>query len=119
MNQIYYATNTPNLMSVSSQRMEKFFKNLFLNEDIRYYRKDIFLISYAILSKTYILLIISLLFIYNQDTIVNFFPSIFEIIFDINKLKIIDLREYLLALIFYLVSINYMIRVIKNKADKT
>lgn len=109
-------TNTPNLMSVSSQRMKLFFRSLFLKQKIEFYRKDIFLISYAIISKIYIIGIILSLFVYNRNEIIRFLPKIYELIFNFNLKKIQDLQLYeiTIPLIFYIITINYMIKQIKN-----
>lgn len=114
-------TNTPNLMSVSSQRMKLFFKYFFLKKKNEFYRKDIFLISYAIISKIYIIGIVLTLFVYNRNEIISFLPKMYKLIFnfDLESVQDIQLYEITIPLIFYIITVKYAVKQIKNTAKKS
>lgn len=109
-------TNTPNLTSVSAERMKDFFNSFFSETEFMFVKKDFFLISYAILSQTFIIIIIFSLFVYNKDVIVNFLPKIIAIVKNLTLVDFysIELKEIAIPIIFYIIITNYIFKKIKS-----
>jgi putative peptide zinc metalloprotease protein len=113
------AIKTPNLRGFSN----KLLKSLIINKfQQKISKKEVFIILYAIISNSFILMLLFYLFVKNPNSLLTFPVDIYNYIGQIinqkRLFKIRDVSAFLVPITFYLLAIRVLLNYLKKRNEK-
>lgn len=112
-----------NLYKISNNTLKNFIKSLFSNEmKFKYTKKQIFLSIYASVNYLMSSLFVFYVLLYNSQSVIyfpyNLYKSIESIIYDGESIKIQDIGQFIVPLLFYYLLYNFIKDLIRRKISR-
>ena len=107
------ATNTPNLRKVSIQKMDSFFRMIWRRTRLKLSKKDLFLVIYAIVSVSFIVVFLGAILIHDPYGVLSFplnaFLYLKGLLIDHQSFVLSDLKPFILPFLFYFIVVKFLI----------
>lgn len=109
------ATKTPNLHQTAFERLKGVFQKIFLKKgNYNFKKKDLFLVSYAFLSMSFIIFFLMVVIIMNPDSVLKLPLNIYEYLKSTNDIRLGTLSQFFLPCLFWYLLIKLFINMIKK-----
>lgn len=112
------ATKTPNLHRNAYKKLKQFWAKIFGKGPVSFAGKDYFLIVYGLISLSYIFIFLSTIVLLNPRSVLMLPVNVFHYFKEETSFQLVDLGQFLLPFIFWVLVVKLLTATIKNKLRK-